>query len=98
MREMIKDEEENDVACALHALRRARRSYRRLNRIPLGAARLVVFQRQDRRRPNVDHRRYQQTDACQPKQWTQLSQELGIAIDMIGVLKDLQISHEVTDD
>ena len=97
VREMVEQERQHHHARPAHEARGecrpdgVRHAVRR-------AARRAVFQRQHRGRPDVDRGGREQEKARAPEQRPETVQEGAVAVDVVRVLEDLQVSDQMADD
>ena len=63
----------------------------------LGAARLLVFKRQYGRRPNVQHHGDNEHNARDPQERSELMEKLSVAVEVIRVLENLEVTHQMND-
>ena len=94
--QMIDHEREDDDARPAHRAGSQRRLDRVLKAI-LGAARLLVFKRQYGRRPNVQHHGDNEHNARDPQERSELMEKLSVAVEVIRVLENLEVTHQMND-
>jgi hypothetical protein len=92
MREMIKNKSEDHVAGPTNIARRKPGLNPGFDAIRLAAARTPAFQRQRRSRPDVKAHAHQQPDSNQPQYRPERLEKMGVAVDLVRVRKDLEIS------
>src|SRR5258708_6587840 len=87
--EVIKDKDEYDVARPADEAGRETRCNPRLDAIGFATASATVLDRENSGRPDMDHYADQKDDARGPKRGPELTEDVRVAVDLIGIGENL---------